>query len=128
MLPKHSWEMNFLFCSPLRHQGFEDLISIPSNGSALVPRLQVKKRILKTVRGLPWGKRQFELPCTSPSGLLTDLRGWAAEDALPVPGSTGGLQSKLWGETRRSESQQDWEGVLCSPHKEQKKFLSLLLP
>lgn len=90
--------MNFLFCSPLQHQPFEDLISIPSNGSALVPRLQVKKHILEAVHGLPpWGKRQFELPCISLSGLLTDLRGQAAEDALPMPGSTGLLWCKqVW--------------------------------
>jgi len=83
--------MNFLFCSPLQHQPFEDPISIASNGSALVPRQQARKRILEPVHGLPWGKSQFELPCTRPSGLLTDLRGQAAEDALPMPASTGGL-------------------------------------
>lgn len=48
--------MNFLFCSPLQHQPFEDLISIPSNGSALVPRLLVKKHILEAVHCLPWGE------------------------------------------------------------------------
>lgn len=41
---------------PLQHPSFEDLTSIPSNGSALVPRQQVKKRILEAVHVLPWGE------------------------------------------------------------------------
>lgn len=46
----------FPLCSPFQHQPFEDLISVPSNGTALVPRLQVKKHILEAVCVLPWGK------------------------------------------------------------------------
>lgn len=41
---------------PLQRPSFEDLTSIPSNGSALVPRQQVKKRILEAVHVLPWGE------------------------------------------------------------------------
>lgn len=56
MLQKHIWEIDFLFVAPFQHQPFEDLISAPSHGTALVPRLQVKKHILEAVCVLPWGK------------------------------------------------------------------------
>lgn len=56
----------FPLCSPFQHQPFEDLISVPSNGTALVPRLQVKKHILEAVCVLSWGKEAVWITVNQP--------------------------------------------------------------
>lgn len=67
MVQKRSWEMNFLFGSPLLHQPIEDLISIPSNSSALTPTPQVKKRILSALPALG-GRCSWNCPAPAPLG------------------------------------------------------------
>lgn len=103
MVQKRSWEMSFLFHSLLQHQPFEDPVSVPSNGSALSQDCRFKSLFWRQRIACPGGKRQFGFPCASLSGLLTDLPGQAAEDALPRPGSRGFCDGAT-GETRYGQS------------------------